>query len=214
MSRTHATLAKVIELIEPACVHAGLELVDVRLVMEPGGWVLRVCIDRPLPAEFDVTAVPPDRVDLSACEAMSRELSALLDVNDPIPQAYSLEVSSPGIDRPLRTAAHFARFAGAEAKIQLSHPFLTGAPGAAGERRNFRGVLGGVVERDGATLVRIRVDGHDFELPLDDVDSAKLVPDWDAVMRGQSGVGPKPAKSPDKAPTKSPKKGGRDAARS
>jgi ribosome maturation factor RimP len=132
--------------------------------------------------------IPPGdhRVDLQDCENLSRELSAVLDVEDPIPQAYSLEVSSPGIDRPLRTAQHFSYFAGSEAKIQLAVPLQTDA----GERRNFRGILRGVV---GDKLV-IDVDGQTFELPIADVDHAKLVPDWDAVMKGGSGVGAPPAK--------------------
>jgi len=109
-------------------------------------------------------------VDLSACEQMSRELSAVLDVEDPIPQAYSLEVSSPGIDRPLRTAAHFQHFTGSEAKIALAVPQEN--------RRNFKGVLRGVDD----DRVVIDVDGQTFKLPIADIDSAKLVPNWDEVM--------------------------------
>ena len=70
----------------------------------------------------DLSQVPEDRVDLEDCENLSRELSAVLDVDDPITQAYSLEVSSPGIDRPLRTPTHFAHFVGSDAKIQLATP--------------------------------------------------------------------------------------------
>lgn len=199
---SNPVIAKVIALIEPACVHAGLELVDVRFVMEHGGWVLRVCIDRPQPDDLDVDAAPDqiDRVDLATIEAMSRELSALLDVNDPITQAYSLEVSSPGIDRPLRTAAHFARYAGAEIKLQLSTPIMQ-ASGI--ERRNFRGMLRGIV--DGR--VQMDVDGQRFELPLADVDSAKIVPDWDAVMQGRRGVQPAPPPGTDRRPGKPAKPG-------
>jgi ribosome maturation factor RimP len=132
----------------------------------------------------DITQVPEDRVDLEDCTNMSRELSAVLDVEDPIPQAYSLEVSSPGIDRALRTPEHFAHFAESEAKISMA----VGLPTASGERKNFRGVLKGIVDQ----TVKIEVDGQLFELPLDDIDIAKLVPDWDAVMKGGSGVGPSP----------------------
>jgi ribosome maturation factor RimP len=174
---------KVIAIIEPACIAAGYELVDVRFVAEQGGWVLRVCIDLPpdqAPAPFGSAPLRGDlaqdrQVDLKDCERMSRELSALLDVEDPIPQAYNLEVSSPGIDRPLRTAAHFARFAGAEAKIHLAVPLVT----PTGERRNFKGVLRGVED----DRVVIDVDGQTFRLPIADVDTARLVPDWDEVMR-------------------------------
>ena len=109
---------------------------------------------------------------------MSRELSAVLNVDDPITQAYSLEISSPGINRPLRTAAHFAHFAGSVAKIQLAIPMQL----EAGERRNFKGVLRGMTgER--ADKVGDRGRWPTFELPLADINQAKLVPDWDAVMR-------------------------------
>jgi ribosome maturation factor RimP len=175
---------KLISIIEPVLEQSGFELVDLRFVLEQGGWVLRVQVDLPLSEVTDLSEVPSDRVDLEDCENISRELSAVLDVEDPIPQAYHLEVSSPGIDRPLRTAAHFAHFKGSEAKIQLGVPMhLEG-----GERRNFKGRLKGVID----DKVEIDVDGQTFQLPIADIDSAKLVPDWDAVMKGRSGVGTPP----------------------
>jgi len=143
--------------------------------------------------------VPPDRVDLEDCENLSRELSAVLDVEDPIPQAYSLEVGSPGIDRPLRTEQHFRYYAGSEAKIQLEHGVPAGPD--ASLRKNFRGILRGAA--DGK--VAIDVDGQEFHLPIDDIEHAKLVPDWEAVMKGKSGVGakePKPAKPGGKVSSK------------
>jgi ribosome maturation factor RimP len=176
---------RLISIIEPVCRSAGLELVDLRFVLEHGGWVLRVCVDLPLDPAVPPSEVAADRVDLAGCENLSRELSAVLDVGDPIPQAYSLEVSSPGIDRPLRTPEHFAYFAGSEAKIQLAVPLAI----EGGERRNFRGILRGVAGEPGAEAVAIEVDGKAFELPLEDIEQAKLVPDWDAVMKGGSGVG-------------------------
>ena len=172
---------KLISIIEPVLAQSGFELVDLRFILEQAGWVLRVQVDLPLSELTDMSEVPSDRVDLEDCENISRELSAVLDVEDPIPQAYQLEVGSPGIDRPLRTAGHFAHFKGSEAKIQLYMPMRT----ETGERRNFKGKLHGVV--DGK--VEIDVDGHLFQLPIDDIDHAKLVPDWDAVMHGKSGVG-------------------------
>ena len=181
---------RLISIVEPVCQSAGFELVDLRLVLEQGGWTLRVQVDLPIDEDVPPSEVPADRVDLEDCENLSRELSAVLDVEDPIPQAYSLEVGSPGIDRPLRTEQHFRYYAGSDAKVQLSHGIPT--PGGT-ERKNFRGVLAGAA--DGK--LKINVDGQLFELPIDDVDHAKLVPDWDAVMKGKSGVGapePKPAK--------------------
>jgi ribosome maturation factor RimP len=178
---------RLISIVEPVCQAAGYELVDLRFVLEQGGWTLRVAIDRPLDEQVDPGEVPADRVDLIDCERLSRELSAVLDVEDPIPQAFQLEVSSPGIDRPLRTAAHFRHFAGSEAKIQLAAPLQL----PAGDRRNFRGILQGV--EDGCAV--IECDGTAFRLPIDDIDHARLVPDWDAVMKGKSGAG-KPSIAP------------------
>ena len=174
---------KLISIVEPVCNAAGYDLVDLRFLLEQGGWTLRVCIDLPFAEHGDITQVPEDRVDLTDCENLSRELSAVLDVDDPIKQAYSLEVGSPGIDRPLRTAGHFTHFVGSDAKIQMT----IGLPTPSGERKNFRGVLRGMA----SGKVSIDVDGQVFELPLEDIESAKLVPDWDAVMAGKSGVGPK-----------------------
>src|SRR4051812_3897174 len=189
MSRTPLQ-QRLISIVEPVCQAAGYELVDLRFVLEQGGWTLRVAIDRPLDEHIDPDEVPADRVDLLDCENLSRELSAVLDVEDPIPQAFQLEVSSPGIDRPLRTAAHFAHFAGSEAKIQMAIPLHT----ESGERKNFKGVIKGVID----DKVEIVCDGQPFQLPIVDIDHAKLVPDWDAVMHGKSGVGradqPKPIK--------------------
>lgn len=184
---------RLISIVDPVCHSAGLELVELRFVLEHGGWVLRVCVDLPLDPAVPASEIAADRVDLSACEDLSRELSAVLDVEDPIPQAYSLEVGSPGIDRPLRTAAHFSYFAGSEAKLALAVPLAT----ETGERRNFRGILRGISGAAGAEAVSIDVDGRRFELPIADLEQARLVPDWDAVMRGGSGVGarePKPIK--------------------
>jgi ribosome maturation factor RimP len=97
------------------------------------------------------------------CAEISRSVSAILDVADPIQSAYELEVSSPGIDRPLVRPEHFARFAGFEAKIELNRP-VEG-------RKRFRGRLMGV---DG-DAVRLQLDEATVELPLDAVARAKLV---------------------------------------
>lgn len=174
---------RLISIVEPVVVAAGLELVDVRFVLEQGGWVLRVQIDLPVAGISDIHQVPTERVSLTECEAMSRQLSAVLDVEDPITQPYHLEVSSPGIDRPLRTAAHYRHFVGSDAKIQLGIPLAL----PTGERRNFKGTLKSVSDDGG--VVAIDCDGQVFELAVENIDHAKLVPDWDAVMRGQSGVG-------------------------
>jgi ribosome maturation factor RimP len=171
---------RVWKLIDPVCTHNGYALVDVRFVMEPGGWTLRVFIDLADATGTDGT----DDVDLDDCERISRELSAVLDVEDPIVQAYSLEVSSPGIDRPLVTEPHFRRFIGAEIKVTLFH----GVPTPQGsDRKNFRGLLTAVEGEGDGARVQVMVDGTPWLLPIRDVDVAKIVPDWDAVMRGDRG---------------------------
>ena len=195
---------RLISIVEPVCQSAGFELVDLRLVLEQGGWTLRVQVDLPIDEAVPPSEVPPDRVDLEDCENLSRELSAVLDVEDPIPQAYSLEVGSPGIDRPLRTEQHFRYYAGSDIKVQLSHGIATPSGTEGNVRKNFRGVLQGAA--DGK--LKINVDGQLFELSIDDVDTAKLVPDWDAVMKGKSGAGSqeaRPAKPGGKVSNKKPK---------
>lgn len=201
---------RLISIVEPVCEAAGYELVELRFVLEQGGWTLRVAVDLPLDEHGDLDEVPSDRVSLADCEQLSRELSAVLDVEDPIPQAFHLEVSSPGIDRPLRTAAHFERYRGSEAKIQLATPLHTDA----GERRNFKGILQGIERNgdgdDGGDVV-IACDGQVFRLPIDDIDHAKLIPDWDAVMKGKSGIGrpaapTAPALKPGHRPSQKPQK--------
>lgn len=167
-------------LVDPVVIHAGYELVDVRFVTEPGGWVLRVFIDLPEPDPGNEA----QDVDLDDCERISRELSALLDVEDPIAQAYSLEVSSPGIDRPLVTPNHFRRFVGAEIKASLIH----GVPNPqGGERKNFRGILAAVEGEGPEAQATLIVDGQPWLIPISDVDVAKIVPDWDEVMKGGRG---------------------------
>ena len=98
----------------------GLELFDLQLTRESQGWVVRVTIDRPGPA-----ATPEDSVGIEDCATVSRELSTILDVDDPLDRAYTLEVTSPGLDRPLRHEADFRRFAGRTASIVLEAPRST-----------------------------------------------------------------------------------------
>lgn len=162
MQDARKTRQKLIEIAEPVCAGAGYELVELRYVCE-GSWVVRVYIDR---------AAPGPGISFDDCEQISRELSAVFDVEDPVPHAYRLEVSSPGLDRPLRTAAHFERYAKERARISL----ITGVEG----RRNFTGVLLGVDSSTDPTVL-IDVDGTQFRLPLHDIASAKLIPDWNQL---------------------------------
>ena len=146
---------KLQSLVEPVVTGQGYELVDVEFKNELGSWVLRVYIDNPR-AEGGV--------GLDDCAQVSRELSAVLDVEDAVPGHYSLEVSSPGLNRPLKKEADFARFLGKKAKIRTRHPV--------GEsRRNFSGTL---VEVAGGK-VKIDVGDQVCEVPVDDVEKANLV---------------------------------------
>jgi ribosome maturation factor RimP len=188
MSQTDPLRQRLVAIVEPVCQSSGYDLVDLRLKSDQGGWVLRVYIDVATEAGEEDPEWWKHGVDLSDCETLSRELSAVLDVDDPIPQAYSLEVSSPGIDRPLRTPGHFQRFVGAEIKVSLAIP--------QGDRKNFKGLLTGVDDAGGDAHAVMSVDGQTYRLRIADIDTAKLVPDWDEVMKGGSGLGriqsPKP----------------------
>jgi ribosome maturation factor RimP len=141
------------KLSEPVVAGQGYELVDVEFKNELGQWILRVFIDKAAGA-----------VGLEDCATVSRELSAVLDVADAIPQHYSLEVSSPGLNRPLKKEADFLRFVGKKAKIRTRRPI--------GEaRRNFSGTLVGV----DAGKVKIDVGDQVCEVPVEDVEKANLV---------------------------------------
>jgi len=136
----------------------GLEIFDVQFRREAAGMVLRVQIDRPGPA-----ATAEESVSVDDCATVSRDLSAVLDVEDVIPVAYTLEVSSPGLDRPLRNADDYRRFSGRVAKLVLREPV---------DRQTFlRGTLRGV--EDGA----VAIDGEDgkrHRIPLSVITRANL----------------------------------------
>ncbi len=140
-------------LLEPVVVGLGYELLEIEFSSAGRSAVVRVYIDRD-----DGAAV-----GLDDCERVSRTIGAVLDADDPIGHEYRLEVSSPGFDRPLRTAAHFARFAGSEARIELVEP-LEG-------RRRFRGRLGPVADGH----VTMEVDRREWKLPLAGISKARLV---------------------------------------
>src|ERR1041385_5682207 len=114
----------------------GLDIFDVQFRREAAGMVLRVQIDRPGPA-----STAEDSVSVDDCAHVSRDLSALLDVDDVVPTAYTLEVSSPGLDRPLRSADDYRRFTGRRAKLVMREPV--------DKQSFFKGTLGGV---DGASV--------------------------------------------------------------
>ena len=130
---------------------AGSELVDLDVRFGRQG-LLRLYIDRE-PA-----------VTLADCELVSQQLSAFLDVEDPLPGSYVLEVSSPGLDRRLRTLEHFQRFAGQELRMELKEP--------RDGRRRARGRLEGVEGEE----ILVEVEGETWRLALKDIAMARLVP--------------------------------------
>lgn len=137
------------QLAEPVVESIGCELIGVQLTGDLGGPILRLSIDK------------PGGVRVADCTRVSRNLSPELDVEDPLPTAYRLEVSSPGSERPVERPADFARFTGFRAKVRM-------APGWG--RRRYVGVLGGL---DGDTVL-LEVGDDTQRLPLDQVDFVNL----------------------------------------
>lgn len=150
-------------LLAPTVSSLGLELLGIEYLPAPGGATLRLYIDVPS-AEADARSV-----GIEDCEAVSREVSAQLDVEDPITSNYTLEVSSPGLDRPLFGAVQFARFVGESAKVTLKLP--------QDGRRRFQGAIARV---DNNQIV-FAIDGVEFVVDAANIDKAKLVPDWVAL---------------------------------
>jgi ribosome maturation factor RimP len=146
------------KLLDPAVASLGLELVGIEFNPGGDGGLLRVYVD--------VSGRP---VTVDDCERASREISALLDVHDPIAGRYTLEVSSPGIDRPLFTPQQFARFVGHEVNITLHAP-------AAGRRR-----LRGAIREVQDAAITIEQDGTPVSIDHADIAKARLVPDYAAL---------------------------------
>lgn len=143
---------EIIRLLEPTIERLGYELTDIELKLGGRSGLLRIYIDK------------DDGVDIDDCEVVSHQVSAILDVEDPIPGNYTLEVSSPGLDRTLTKPAHFRRFMGEDIKVKLRFP-LDG-------RRNFRGALKSADDE----VIEVEVDGESYRLPLSTIESARLVP--------------------------------------
>jgi ribosome maturation factor RimP len=137
----------------------GLEIFDVQYRREAGGMVLRVQVDRPGPA-----AKAEDSVSVEECATVSRDLSAILDVEDVVPTAYILEVSSPGLDRPLRGATDYRRFTGRRVKLVMREK-VDG-------QSFFKGRIEGVDDRD---VITIATDDHkQHRVPMSIVTRANL----------------------------------------
>jgi ribosome maturation factor RimP len=192
---------RLIALIEPLLTGLGYELVELEYVPGRNSGLLRIYIDRLRPAggspqvegaaqveeeqknatvalDDDDRIVTGDETDLREsgigiddCERVSREVSALLDVEDPIPTAYTLEVSSPGSDRVLRTKAHYDRFAGSRVHVELKAP--------RDGRRRYTGTLKSVSE----TGIELEVDRQPVSVPFDEIEKARLAPEAPSPMR-------------------------------
>lgn len=140
----------VTEMAIPVAQEAGLELVDVEFVKEGGRWYLRVYVDK------------PGGIQLDDCRFVSERMDKLLDERDLIPHSYSLEVSSPGIERPLKKPGDYERFAGQRANITTFTPF--------NGKKKFSGRI---IGRQGEDVV-LEVEGANISIPLKMVSSARL----------------------------------------
>ena len=141
---------RLIALIEPVLARLGYELVELEYAAGRTQAVVRLFIDTPAGITVD------------DCERVSRDVAALLDVDDPIPTAYTLEVSSPGFDRVLRIPAHFERFVGERIFVELKAP-------RAGRKRYT-----GVLQVASATGIELEVDKQKVEVPFEEIAKARL----------------------------------------
>jgi ribosome maturation factor RimP len=157
VGRKEEILEKVRRIVAPLAAQEGMELVDVEMG-GAGRQTLRIYIDK------------TGGVSLDDCSSISRATSAALDVEDPIDGAYDLEVSSPGLDRPLRTPEHFAKFVGQKVRVKTFGPVAE-----CENRKTFVGTLQGFSEGK----VIVEVDGKVFHVPHEQVSKAKVEPVFD-----------------------------------
>ncbi len=145
---------ELLKLLEPVIERQGYELADLEVKLGGRNGLIRIFIDK------------PGGVGLEDCEIVSGQVSTFLDVEDPVPGNYTLEVSSPGLDRKLRKAEHFQRVIGEEVTVKMRFPVLG--------RGKFRGIL---KEADEKTIL-VFVDGEPYELLISNIDTARLVPSF------------------------------------
>jgi ribosome maturation factor RimP len=147
---------RLIAQFEPVLQGLGFELVEVEFAPGPGGGTLRVYIDRPPESA--------KAIDVEDCADASHVLSEMLDADDPLPGRYSLEVSSPGTDRVLRTPEHFARFVESRVKVELLAP------------RDGRKRYTGVLRRTDGESIELEVDNFSVSIRLAEINRARLAP--------------------------------------
>ena len=155
MATSSAVRDRLIVMLEPLVEQLGYELVDIEWASAPRSGVLRIYLDQP--------ASHGGHIGIEDCEKVSREVSARLDVEDPLPGAYTLEVSSPGFDRVLRKPAHFERFVGQRVWVELQVP--------RDGRRRYTGTLAKVSDRG----VELEVDGQAVQVAFAEIGKARLV---------------------------------------
>lgn len=153
--------ARLIAVIEPVVAAHGAELCDFELKNE-NGWVLRIYVER-LGATANKLSTKDAAIDLDLCSNIAKDLSPALDLADPIPHRYHLEVGSPGIERPLRKSEDYVRFAGEKAKLKLR-------AGVGGQK-----VLVGKLGELNGSVLTLEDGAKAYPVPLDDVVSARLV---------------------------------------
>ena len=156
------SVAKLTAMLQPLVEDLGYEFVGLEFSSNPNSRVLVLYIDKPA------------GIAVEDCELTSREVAALLDVEDPIPGHYVLEVSSPGLDRPLFNLQQFEQFAGEQVQLTLFAP-LDG-------RRKFKGRILGVQDEK----VTIEQDGVEVTLEHGNIAKARLVPDYDSIFAGKA----------------------------
>lgn len=183
--REKGAAARVAQIVEPVLADLGCRLVRVK-VSPQNGTTVQIMAER-----------PDGSMSVEDCEAVSRAVSPVLDLEEPVPGAYNLEVSSPGIDRPLVRPADFERWAGYEAKVELATP-LEG-------RKRFRGVIRGV--KDDAVLIELpdKQEGQEVvaQLAVADLGEARLVM-TDDLIRESLRRGSKPPADESAGPDENP----------
>ncbi|MFW6080279.1 MAG: ribosome maturation factor RimP [Desulfosalsimonas sp.] len=145
-------IALVWELAGPMCSADGMELIHVEYQREPGGWVLRLFIEK------------PGGVGIEDCTEISRQLDDLLDIKLETQFPYTLEVSSPGPERPISKKSDFSRFSGSSARIRTRAPL--------GGQKNFKGVLAGIADDD---TIRLTLERETIIIPYREITKARLL---------------------------------------
>ncbi|HDR14958.1 MAG TPA: ribosome maturation factor RimP [Desulfobacteraceae bacterium] len=152
MSVAEKIIGQVTVLVEPVIEELGFELVDVDFLTDRGRRVLRLYVDRECGG-----------ITLDECVEVSREVDGLIELEDVVPDPYVLEVSSPGLDRPLRKEKHFAAAVGRKVKVKMKKPVEN--------RRNFTGML----ESFNANLITLQIENHNVTLPVAEIEKARIV---------------------------------------